>query len=47
MSEFCWMVFILVYGTMFVPIAVYLSAKLGSYGWLKGRHLFKQDHPES
>ena len=30
-----------------VPIVVYISAKLWSYGWLKGKYQFWKDHPKS
>lgn len=44
MIELLWVILIVLGGLFFVPIVAYLTARMGSYGWLKGRYLFRMDH---
>ena len=44
MIELLWVILIVLGGLFFIPMVAYLTARMGSYGWLKGRYLFRMDH---
>lgn len=47
MIELLWAVLIVLVGLFLIPLTVYVSARMGSYGWLKGKYLFWLDHKRS
>lgn len=44
MTELLWAVLLVFVGLFLIPVMVYVSARMGSYGWLKGKYLFWLDH---